>query len=70
MAKHVVLSTEGMEVSREEAGAVFSVKDDKAGVIGDLTVSTGGLRWRSKYQRESELIRWEELDELVKARLK
>jgi hypothetical protein len=30
MAKKVFMSTEGMEVSREEAGAVFSVKDDKA----------------------------------------
>lgn len=70
MARHVSMSTAGMEVSREEAGAVFNVKDDKAGVIGDLTVSTGGIRWRAKHQRESELIRWEELDEFVKSKSK
>ena len=55
MAKHVLMSTEGMEESREESGAVFNVTDEKAGVIGDLTVSTafGGVRSTNAIPRSS-----------------
>lgn len=67
MAVKIMMSTEGVEVFREGTAPVFEVKDDKKGVIGDLTVSTGGIRWRSKFGREPVLLNWEELDELMKA---
>ncbi|KAF0187329.1 MAG: hypothetical protein IV086_05330 [Hyphomonadaceae bacterium] len=67
MATKVMMSTEGVEVSRVESAPVFEVKDDKRGVIGDLTVSTGGVRWRSKFGREPVMLPWDEFDELMKA---
>jgi hypothetical protein len=65
MAKRVMMSTEGVEVSSVETAPVFEVKDNGK-VLGDLTVSTGGIRWRVKHGREPVFVNWEEFDELMR----
>ena len=60
------MSTLGVEVFRVETAPTFEIRDDKKGVIGDLTVSQGGVRWRSKFEREPMFIAWEEFDEIMK----
>lgn len=68
MAKSVVMSTKGVVIDRVETAPEFEIKDDKDGVIGDLIVSQGGVRWRGKFQREPAFLSWEEFDELIKNR--
>ena len=68
MAKTVSMSAKGLVVLREETAPTFEVKDDKEGVVGELTVSQGGVRWRGKYQREDVHLSWEDFDELIKNR--
>lgn len=68
MAKSVTMATEGLDIGNVQTAPVFKIKDDKEGVVGDLTVSQGGVRWRGKYQREDVHLTWEEFDELIKAR--
>ena len=67
MATKIMMSTAGVEVFKEQVAPVFEIKDDKKGVIGDLTVSTGGVRWRSKFGREPVFMSWDEFDDLMKA---
>ncbi len=66
MAKRVVMSAEGIEIQSVETAPVFEVKDNGK-VLGDLTVSTGGVRWRVKHGREPVFLTWEEFDDLMKA---
>lgn len=66
MAKKVFMSTEAMEVFREEVGPVFEVKEG-SNLVGRLTVSTGGLRWAPPYNKgEPHFISWESLDDVMR----
>lgn len=66
MAKKVFMSTEAVEVFREEVGPVFEVKDGTA-LLGRLTVSTGGLRWAPSYNKaEPYFVSWEGLDAFMR----
>lgn len=68
MAFKVMMSTKAMEVPRVETAPVFEIGDDKKGeMVGDLTVSQGGVRWRARYEREAQFFSWEEFAELMKA---
>ncbi|MDX2277132.1 MAG: hypothetical protein NW206_16920 [Hyphomonadaceae bacterium] len=66
MAKKVMMSTEGVEVFREQTAPKFEIKDgDK--LVGQLTVSVGGVRWSpSRSQGDAYYLNWEEFDALMK----
>ena len=66
MAKKVMMSTEGVEVFREETAPVFEVKEG-SGLVGRLTVSTGGVRWApSGNKGDAYHLNWETFDALMK----
>lgn len=66
MAKSVYMSTEGVEVFREESAPVFEVKDNNA-LVGRLTVSVGGVRWApTGIKGEPYYLSWEAFDDLMK----
>lgn len=66
MAKRVMMSTESVEVFREETAPVFEVKEG-ANLVGRLTVSTGGVRWAPSGNRgDAYYLNWEAFDELMR----
>jgi hypothetical protein len=66
MAKSVFMSTEGVEVYREESAPVFEVREG-SGLVGRLTVSKGGVRWSPTGARgDGYHLGWEAFDEIMK----
>jgi hypothetical protein len=67
MAK-VMIYLSDAELKREERGVTFVVRTaDGSEKIGELKVSTGGLRWRSKDQKgKPHLAPWEKFSAWMK----
>ena len=66
MAVTVKMSTQGVEVFREQTAPRFEVKDGD-GAVGTLTVSQGGVRWLpSGYSDPGFYLSWWDFNELMK----
>ncbi|MGH6951660.1 MAG: hypothetical protein ACREH4_12350 [Vitreimonas sp.] len=52
-------------ISREETAPVFEVRGDGGVLIGELTVSTGGVRWRPSHGRSAHFLEWERFGALM-----
>jgi hypothetical protein len=55
-------------ISREETAPVFEVRTDADGgsaLIGELTVSTGGVRWRVARTQSAHFLSWERFSALM-----
>ena len=60
-------------ISREETAPVFEVRGDGEGgtvLIGELTVSTGGVRWRPSHGRSAHFLEWERFGALMETQPK
>ena len=55
MARVVTVDIRSHPQSREENGVVFDVSEDSAR-FGQLIVSKGGLRWKSRSKRDHHFI--------------
>ena len=55
MARVVTVDIRSHPLSREENGVVFDVSEDSAR-FGQLIVSKGGLRWKSRSKRDHHFI--------------
>ena len=62
----MVTKKEAVEISRLETAPVFQVSHDRE-VVGDLTVSQGGVRWRPQWEGDHVFFTWEKFAELMKA---
>ena len=55
-------------ISREETAPIFEVRGDGDGasiLIGELTVSTGGVRWRAARTQSAHFLDWERFSALM-----
>jgi hypothetical protein len=55
-------------ISREETAPLFEVRADGASggaLIGELTVSTGGVRWRVARTQSAHVLTWERFSALM-----
>lgn len=55
-------------ISREETAPVFEVRGDGEGasvLIGELTVSTGGVRWRAARTQSAHFLDWDRFASLM-----
>lgn len=52
-------------ISREEVAPNFEVRADGGALIGELTVSTGGVRWRPSHLRSAHFLDWERFGALM-----
>jgi hypothetical protein len=61
----VILSVGKANVSRAEVAPNFEVRDDKGALIGELTVSMGGVRWRPSHYQSAHFLDWEAFGALM-----
>lgn len=52
-------------IGREEVAPNFEVRDDGGALIGELIVSTGGVRWRAARTQSAHFLSWERLSALM-----
>jgi len=52
-------------ISREETAPVFEVRGDGGVLIGELTVSTGGVRWRAARTQSAHFLDWDRFGALM-----
>lgn len=57
-------------ISREETAPVFEVRSEGGALIGELTVSTGGVRWRPSHGRSAHFLEWERFGALMETQPK
>jgi hypothetical protein len=62
--KEVSVNLINHPLSREEAGVAFNVKSGTA-KFGELVVSKGGIRWKSRGKRDHQFMSWETLNRLM-----
>lgn len=46
-------------IGREEIAPNFEVRADGGALIGELTVSTGGVRWRAARTQSAHFLDWD-----------
>jgi hypothetical protein len=56
-------------LSREEKAIVLRARDKEGNLIGQLRISTGGLRWYPKNSKKHHFARWEKFAELMEREL-
>jgi hypothetical protein len=62
----VIMSVGKANVSRAEVAPNFEVRDEGTGaLIGELTVSVGGVRWRVARTQSAHLLDWERFSALM-----
>lgn len=64
----VIMSVGKALISREETAPQFEVRADSASggaLIGELTVSTGGVRWRVARTQSAHFLSWERFSALM-----
>lgn len=64
----VIMSVGKAEISRAETAPLFEVRADGASggaLIGELTVSTGGVRWRVARTQSAHFLSWERFSALM-----
>ncbi len=52
-------------IGREEVAPNFEVRDDAGALIGELVVSTGGVRWRVARTQSAHFLSWERFSALM-----
>lgn len=57
-------------ISRDETAPVFEVRGDGGVLIGELTVSTGGVRWGPSHGRSAHFLEWERFGALMETQPK
>jgi len=57
------------EISREETAPHFEVRGDDGALMGELIVSTGGVRWRPR-NLQSAFADWAAFDGVLEAQRK
>ncbi len=66
----VIMSVGKALISREETAPLFEVRADSASggaLIGELTVSTGGVRWRVARTQSAHFLSWERFSALMES---
>ena len=61
----VILSVGKAAISRQETAPNFEVRTDAGALIGELTVSTGGVRWRVARTQSAHFLDWERFNALM-----
>jgi hypothetical protein len=61
----VTMSIGKATISREEVAPNFEVRGDGGALIGELTVSVGGVRWRPSHGRSAHFLDWERFGVLM-----
>jgi hypothetical protein len=69
MASSVTMKAKGaLPIGREQVGVEFIAREDGA-QVGELTVSKGGVRWRTARAQDGKandrLLTWKQLDSLI-----
>jgi hypothetical protein len=64
VAVNFVIPDQELELSREEHAVVFRVRNEE-GLIGELKVSKGGLRWYPKASKYHHFRSWERFADLM-----
>jgi len=52
-------------IGREEVAPNFEVREDGGALIGELIVSTGGVRWRVARTQSAHFLPWERFSALM-----
>lgn len=52
-------------IGREEVAPNFEVRADGGALLGELTVSTGGVRWRVAHTQSAHFLSWERFSALM-----
>jgi hypothetical protein len=65
VATSVSMSIDSADVQNEQTAPTFDITQDGS-VVGTLTVSKGGLRWRTRHAHQPVLRSWTAFDELIK----
>jgi hypothetical protein len=52
-------------IGREEVAPNFEVRADSGSLLGELTVSTGGVRWRVARTQSAHFLSWERFSALM-----
>ena len=66
----VLMSIGKAEVSREETAPHFEVRADDGALIGELIVSTGGVRWRPRNLQSAYFADWTAFDRVMETQRK
>ena len=61
----VLMSIGKALISRQEMAPVFEVRDDHGALIGELTVTTCGVRWRRSHLHSASFLDWERFGALM-----
>jgi hypothetical protein len=64
VAVNYVIPDQELELSREEHAVVFRVRNED-GLIGELKISKGGLRWYPKASKYHHFRSWERFADLM-----
>ena len=63
-AVNYVIPDQELELSREEHAVVFRVRNED-GLVGELKISKGGLRWYPKASKYHHFRSWERFADLM-----
>lgn len=63
----VQISIGKAEISRAETAPTFEVRGDDGALIGELIVSTGGVRWRVARTQSAHFVMWDRFSALMEA---
>jgi hypothetical protein len=64
VAVNFVIPDQELELSREEHAVIFRVRNED-GLIGELKISKGGLRWYPKASKYHHFRTWERFADLM-----
>jgi hypothetical protein len=57
-------------IGREEVAPSFEIRGDDGALIGELTVSTGGVRWRPRHLQSAYFADWAAFDRVMESQRK
>jgi hypothetical protein len=52
-------------IGREEVAPTFEVRGEGGALMGEVTVSTGGVRWRAARTQSAHFVDWERFAALM-----
>jgi hypothetical protein len=52
-------------IGREEVAPNFEIRSDGGALIGEVTVSTGGVRWRAARTQSAHYVDWDRFAALM-----
>ena len=66
----VIMSVGQAEISRAETAPTFDVRGDDGALIGQLTVSIGGVRWRPRNLQSAFFADWAAFERIMETKRK